>query len=713
MEAERYKDPIASRSFILQTLEEHKEPLTLDEIIKALSIRKKPQQEALSKRLNAMIRDGQLVLNRRGCYGLLGKMNLVKGRVLAHKDGFGFVVPEEGDKDIFMPPKEMRSLMHGDEVVVSIVQERNRGKRKQDSGRISGRLIEVLKRANQTIIGRFHHEHGMGFVVPDNTKIVQDVLVAKEYWGGAEDGQIVEVEIIKHPDRRHPPKGKVIAVLGDYLDAGMEIQMALRSFDVPFEWPATVEAEMQTIPDTVPEEAKQDREDLRALPLVTIDGADARDFDDAVYCEKQGKGWRLLVAIADVASYVKPNSALDQEAVKRGTSVYFPDYVVPMLPEKLSNGLCSLNPDVDRLCLVCEMQINAHGEVKKHRFSRAIMRSHARLTYEQAFQMLQDQSANKTVMPVLNDLSDLYEALHQARQKRGALDFDRVESRIIFDDNRKVEKIISVERLKTHRMIEECMIAANITAALYLGEQKMPFLYRVHEAPKPEKIEALQDFLKGVGLTLSGGDDPQPKDFAKCLKTIESRTDAHMIETVLLRSLNQAVYTPKNEGHFGLALTDYAHFTSPIRRYPDLLVHRALHHLLTGGDNKNYDQSDKSMVSFGQHCSMAERRADEATRDVVDWLKCHYMQERVGDSFAGVVTGVTDFGLFVELTDVYVEGLVHITTLPKDYYTFDAARHALVGDSKGLSFQLSQEVEVTVLRVDLDSRKIDLGLADK
>jgi ribonuclease R len=496
---------------------------------------------------------------------------------------------------------------------------------------------------------------------------------------------------------------------------GMEVDLAIRTHGLPFRWPEAVESEITDIAPEVPEHAKQDRVDLRQLPLVTIDGADARDFDDAVFCERKGKTWRLLVAIADVSSYVDPEAPLDQEARERGTSAYFPRRVIPMLPEVLSNGLCSLNPHVDRLCLVCEMYVNDQGKVVRSRFFEGVMRSAARLTYDEVAAMLVDgddrlRDRHRVLVPHLETLYGLYKALHGARGARGVIEFETTETRIVFDDRGRVARIVPVERNDAHRIIEECMIAANVCAARFLLKHKVPALFRIHEGPTAEKLNDLRAFLVELGLSLRGGDDPQARHYAELLGQARGRPDAHLIQTVMLRSLSQAVYSPDNSGHFGLAHDAYAHFTSPIRRYPDLLVHRAIRHVLAGGQVETFDYNHAQMQGLGEHCSMTERRADDASRDAVDWLKCEFMVDKVGEAFDGLITSVTAFGIFVELDDIYVEGLVHVTAMGDDYYHFDPVHHRLLGERTGTIYRLADRVRVQVARVDLDERKIDFEL---
>lgn len=705
-EARKYDNPIPSREFILETLAGCGKPLNHEQLARELGLEGEEPFEALRRRLNAMERDGQLLRNRRGGYGPVQKMDLVRGRVVGHRDGFGFLIPDEGGEDVFLSARAMRRLIHGDRAVVRIDSIDHRGRRE-------GSVVEVLERSTTEVVGRYRHEAGVGFVSPDNARISQEIIVPDELRGGAQEGQIVQVALVAQPTPRTPPVGKVVEVLGDHMAPGMEIDVAVRANGLPHAWPEVVEGEIAALTPEVPEAAKVGREDIRHLPLVTIDGADARDFDDAVYCEKRrGGGWRLLVAIADVSHYVAPETALDDEALNRGNSVYFPERVIPMLPEVLSNGLCSLNPEVDRLCMVCEMTVSRLGRVTGARFFEGVMRSHARLIYDDVAAMLVagDEALRERhagLLPHLDNLHALYRALRSQREKRGAIDFDTTETRIVFGPERKIERIVPVVRNVAHMLIEECMLAANVSAAEFLGKHKIPTLYRVHDGPGAQKLEELRTFLSELGLQLRGGDKPQPADYALLLEQVQGRPDAHLIQTVLLRSLSQAVYQPQNSGHFGLAFKAYTHFTSPIRRYPDLLVHRAIRHLLRELPREDYPYSDDRMTRFGEHCSTTERRADEATRDAVDWLKCEFMLDRVGDEFNGIISGVTSFGVFVELEQIYVQGLVHITSLADDYYHFDPAHHRLKGERLGRVYRLGDPIRVQVARVNLDDRKID------
>ena len=708
-EAKLYVQPIASRELILEVIAEAELPVNRADVEALLNIHDEAGVEALRRRLNAMLRDGQLVRNRRNCYALADKFDLVQGRVIGHQDGFGFLVTDDEGDDVFLSARQMRALFHGDRVMVRITGLDRRGRREGD-------VVEVLKRNTHTVVGRFYSENGVHFVTPDNKRLPNDIAVPAGESRDARHGQIVSVEIIQQPAKRSPPVGHVVEVLGDHMAPGMEIDIAIRSHEVPQAWPPEVEKEISGYSEQVPASAKRGREDLRELPLVTIDGADARDFDDAVFCEATSGGWRLLVAIADVSHYVHPDTALDTEAIERGNSVYFPERVIPMLPEILSNGLCSLNPDVDRLCMACEMLFNKDGKMLRSRFMNGLMRSHARLTYDEAAAIVVDNDTEtrkrrEPLVPHLEELYRLYKVLRKARTKRGAIDFETTETRIVFGKDRKIEKIVPLVRNDAHKVIEECMVAANVAAARYLQRHKMPALYRVHATPAADKVSDLQEFLNELGLGLRGGARPTGRDYSAVLEMARGRPDEHLINTVLLRSMPRAEYTPDNIGHFGLAHEDYTHFTSPIRRYPDLLVHRAIRHLLAGKKPKSFHYSVDRMHELGEHCSATERRADDATRDAVDWLKCEFMLDRVGETYAGIITSTTSFGLFVELQDIYVEGLVHVTALGNDYYHFDPTRHWLMGERTNKIFRLGDPIEVKVVQVNLDDRKIDFELS--
>jgi ribonuclease R len=711
-EAGKYENPLPSREYVLSTLTERGVPLAFESLAGLLDIREH-ELDAFQRRLGAMQRDGQVMQNRRGDWLIPDKADLIRGRVEGHPDGYGFLVRDEEGPDLFLGPKEMDKALHGDRVMARIVGMDRRG-------RPEGKIVEVLERANHRVVGRVHNEHGVLFVVAENRRISQDILLAPGAKPKAVAGQVVVAEIIEQPSKHSQPIGKVVEVLGNYADPGMEIEIALRKHELPFEFSKEALAEAKKLPDAV---RKGDwkweggvREDIRHLPLVTIDGETAKDFDDAVYCEREGKdgkgGFRLIVAIADVSHYVRAEQSLDRDAYERGNSVYFPRRVIPMLPEKISNGLCSLNPQVERLCMVCDMAIAANGVIKRYRFYPAVMYSHARLTYNQVAEALYGEKSVSSgrleaLLPHLKNLDALYRVLVKARWARGAIDFETVETQMIFDDQGKIARIVPVSRNDAHRIIEECMLAANVCASDFLHENEHAALYRIHEGPTPEKLEKLREFLKEFGLQLAGGDEPHAKDYAKLLEKVKDRPDMQLLQTVMLRSLQQAVYSPDNVGHFGLAYESYTHFTSPIRRYPDLLIHRAIKAVL-----QRTQYRPGKWDEIGIRCSQTERRADEATRDVESWLKCYYMQDRIGEEFAGSVSSATSFGIFVALDDVFVEGLVHISELGSDYFHYDSAKHQLVGERTGRRFRLSDRVRVQLVRVDMESSKIDFRLVE-
>ncbi len=703
-ERERYGLAIPSREFILQILEKQGVPINESKLIELLDITP-DETEFFRRRLSAMIREGQIICNRKGDICVTEKLELIKGTVQGHSDGFGFLVPDDGENDLFLSPKEMHKVLHGDRVIVRVVNIDRRGRREC-------KIVEVLEHVNTRLVGRLYAEHGIFFVVAEDKRINQDILIPKEGTMHARAGQIVVVRLIQQPNYRAQPIGHVVEILGNYAAPGMEIEIALRKFDLPYEFPPEVEKISARLPRKVQKKDLAKREDIRHLPLVTIDGETARDFDDAVYCRQEGKDFRLFVAIADVSHYVLDQDALDKEAFNRGNSIYFPRRVIPMLPEVLSNGLCSLNPQTDRLCMVCEMLWTTKGDLVEYRFYPAVMHSHARLTYNIVAALLEQPKgpiAQKytQLLPHIKLLYRLFKVLRKSRQKRGAIDFETIETEMIFNDQGKIEQIRPIKRNDAHRLIEECMLAANVCASDFLQKHQQPVLYRVHAGPTAEKLAALRDFLKEFGLQLRGGDEPHAKDYARTLTRIKDRADAQLLQTVMLKSLRQAMYSPDNVGHFGLAYETYTHFTSPIRRYPDLLVHRAIKAVLAG---KHYSPGD--WHELGKHCSKTERRADDATREVESWLKCFYMQDKIGDSFEGVISSVVGFGLFVALDTIYVEGLVHISELPSDYFHYDPVKHLLRGERTGKSYRLGDRLRVKLVRVDLETRKIDFVLAD-
>ena len=691
-----YPTEIPERDQILQVLQSEGVPVPEEDLSKALRVTPE-QREGFDRRVAAMERDGQILRNRRGHILIADKAGLIKGKVIGHADGYGFLKPEDGSDDLFLGAKQMYKVLHGDVVLARVIGVDRRG-------RLEGAIVEVLERAASKVVGRLFIEGGVAFVIAENKRINQDIIIKPDQLMGAKAGQVVTAQIVEYPTKHSEPIGHVIEILGDYADPGMEIEIALRKHDLPHEFPKQALDAARRLPKTVEAKDLKGRKDLRKLKFVTIDGETAKDFDDAVYCEKQGKNFRLWVAIADVSHYVKPKDPLDAEAYERGNSVYFPRRVIPMLPEELSNELCSLKPEVDRLVMVCEMEITTGGVVKHYEFYNGVIHSHERMTYTKVWDMLSGKLPSR---PEIDTLYAVFKALFGERQKRGAIDFESVETRMIFDDQGKIERIERVTRNDAHRLIEECMLAANVCASDYLASNDQPTLYRVHEGPTPEKLEALRNMLKDFGLSLGGGDEPHAKDYAALLQRIKGKPFSGMLQTVMLRSLAQAVYTPENVGHFGLAYEAYAHFTSPIRRYPDLLVHRGIKAVLAG---KRYEGVDWNAV--GIHCSETERRADDATRDVEAWLKTYYMQDHVGEEFDGTISGVTGFGLFVTLDELYVDGLVHISDLGQDYFQFDAHKHLLRGERTGVRYQLASRVRVKVVRVNLEQSKIDFVLVN-
>ena len=683
------------RSEILDALNSAGAPLTAQELAARLDV-KGGERRALDAALTALERAGEVVQNRAGALLVAKRIALLAGRIVGHPDGHGFLEPDDGSPRVFLPPAEMREVIHGDRAAVRVSGRDSRG-------RAQGTIVEVLERGNRRIVGRLHAGHGVLFLVPEDRRIAHDIVVPPAEVGRAKAGQVVTVDLIAQPSRHAQPIGRVAEVLGHYADPGMEIEIAVRKFELPHQFSKRALAAAHALADEVRSEDLHGRKDLRELHFVTIDGETARDFDDAVFCRREGKGFRLWVAIADVSHYVRHGDALDVEARERGTSVYFPRRVIPMLPEKLSNGLCSLNPQADRLAMACEMEITPSGEVSGYKFYPALIRSHARLTYTEAWERL----SNKTAKEHLVVLYEVFKLLLGQRERRGAIDFETVETRMLFDARGKIEKIVPEPRNDAHRLIEECMLAANVCAGNFVAEHAHPVLYRVHDVPSAEKVSALRAFLAEIGLQLPGGEIPRPADYAQLLQRIRKRPDFALLQTILLRSLKQAVYSPNNAGHFGLAFDAYVHFTSPIRRYPDLLVHRAIKAILA---RKRYDggSSGVDWEALGRHCSETERRADDASRDVENWLKCYYMRDHVGGTFSGTITGVVPFGLFVTLDDYFVDGLVHISELGRDYFQYDDARHMLLGDRTGMRYRLADRMTVKLVRVDIEQRKMDL-----
>jgi ribonuclease R len=705
-----YKHPIPGPNQLIDFLTEVGRPLKTGAIMKAFDLKGQRMRSLLSDRLNSMVQSGQVLENRRGEYCLTAKLDLVTGTVSGHRDGFGFVARDDGDgEDIYLSAREMRSLFDGDRVAIRI-------KGHDRRGRAEGELVDVLARATREIAGQFIRERGIGLVIPDNTRIAHRILIARGKSGKAKPGDHVVVEILDYPTKVEQATGCITSVIGAPGEKGIATEIAIYSHGIPNQWPRDVLKEIDSYGSTVPTTAKRGRTDLRDVDLVTIDGADARDFDDAVYCEKSGNGWRLLVAIADVSHYVAVGTALDKEATKRGTSVYFPDRVVPMLPEVLSNGLCSLNPKVDRLCMVCEMRVNAEGKVTRSNFFEAVMRSKARLTYGQVGAFLDgksEKSVPKPLQPAIRELQALYRAFAKARSRRGAIEIDLPQTKFKLNKDGEIDRIEVVPRNDAHRLIEECMIAANVQAAKFIKRHRIAGLYRVHARPDPDRFSDLRLYLVSLGLKVAHPDHVEPRHFTQLIRQTADRPDSTAIMMTMLRSLTHAEYSPTNVGHFGLALDSYAHFTSPIRRYPDLLVHRAIRHIVRGGKPGRYDYSGREMERLGAITSAHEKRAEEATRDVEAWLKCQYMEQHLGDDFEGVITGVTNFGVFVQITKLLVDGLVHVTSLDNDYYQYDAGSQRLIGERTRQTYSLGDSMRVKVQRVDMDTRRIDFRPVEK
>lgn len=719
-EAKKYDKPVASRELLIDMIKQAHTPPTFKDLCKKLNYQDEDALVGIKRRLRAMEKDGQVFFNKFKQYTIPAKESVLTGKVIGHRDGYGFFAPDSGGKDFYISSHEMQRVVHGD-IVEGILLDRSDRK-----GRKEIRILDVVEPRKAGIVGRFFVEHNISFVVPDDARIKQDIMINPKQKLGARHGQMVVVELIQRPTKRSNAVGKIVEVLGDHMAPGMEIEIALREHDLPHQFSPEVMEEIASLADEVDDEAKKGRVDLRELPLVTIDGEDARDFDDAVYCEpKKSGGWRLWVAIADVSYYVRPETALDDEAIARGNSVYFPSQVIPMLPEKLSNGLCSLNPDVDRLCMVCEMTVSASGNLSGSKFYPAVMRSHARFTYTKVAAILgtNDQEADaelrsqySALVPDLENLNNLYHALADARIKRGAIAFETEESRFIFNADKKIETIEPLIRNDAHKIIEECMILANVATAKFVEKHEMPGLFRVHDKPSEDKYNNFISYLAELGIEMPKKEQPDPADYGHILERVADRPDQELIQTMLLRSMRQAVYQSENLGHFGLALASYSHFTSPIRRYPDLVIHRVIKSVLEAQENSRandgcYSYSPEAVVELGEHCSMTERRADDATRDVSDWLKCEFMQDHVGDTFQGVISTVTNFGMFVRLSSLHIEGLIHITSLGRDYYHFDDVRMCLTGEQSGAKYHVGDLLEVKVAAVNLDEKKIDLVLA--
>lgn len=700
-EKQRYEHPLPSREWIIELLEQKGVPSKIEVLARELSITEE-EYEFFERRLKAMARDGQVLINRRGAVCAADKLDLVKCRVEAHKDGFGFAVPltPTKDGDFVLYERQMRGIMHGDIVTVRPAGIDRRGRRE-------GTVLDIVERAQSKVVGRFYMDRGVAILEAEDKRLNQSIVLEPDSVAHfkPESGQVIVGEIETYPEQNRPAVAKIIEVLGDYADSGMEIEIAVRKHHLPHQFSEACAKAAKKIPDHVRKSDLKGRVDLRDLPLVTIDGETARDFDDAVFAEKIGRNYRLVVAIADVSHYVRPDDAIDTDAQERSTSVYFPRRVIPMLPENLSNGICSLNPDVERLCMVCDMVITYAGNIKEYRFYPAVMRSHTRLTYNQVWDWISDDLDHPHKAQI-DTLYKLFKILQKKRFERGAVEFESVETQMLFDDNGKIEKIVPVVRNDAHKLIEECMLAANVCAAEFLMKNKHTALFRNHLGPTPEKLATLREQLGLLGLQLGGGDNPTPKDYATLAEQFKGRPDAELLQVMMLRSMQQAVYEPHCDGHFGLAYEAYAHFTSPIRRYPDLTVHRAIKAVL----NQQTYTPNKSWQALGVHTSFCERRADDASRDVENWLKTYYMRDKVGEIFEGKISGMTNFGLFVTLDGIHIDGLVHISDLGEDYFNFRPEIMAIEGERSGIRFNMGDKVSVRVARADLDTSKIDLTL---
>ncbi len=702
----QYGQAIPSRPFLMELLEQYRD-LTFEEISKLFGFNKEWQREALEYRLNAMMRAGQLYRSRDERYRIMDPKASITGVVEGHPEGFGFLTPDEGGDDLFIPPQGMRRVMHGDRVSAKVAGFDNRNRR-------IAAIDEVLEHNTTEFIARLFREGPTLTLVPENRKISNHFAIEKSETKNARHLDIVRAEILEYPSEKGMGRAKVIELFGDEITVEIEIEQALLEHDIPHIFPDAVKEEVKAIPVEVTQKEHEGRKDYREIPLVTIDGITARDFDDAVYCKPMDFGYRLYVAIADVSHYVRLESAISNEAENRGNSVYFPNRVIPMLPVELSNGICSLNPDVDRLCMVAELDINRNGELIDYHFFEGVMRSHARLTYTLVHQIIEgDELLRESYSHLthhLDALYDLYKILNRAREKRGTIDFETTEALFLYDDQGNIENIVTDERNDAHKIIEECMITANIAAARFLEKHKMSTLYRIHQRPEEDKLTKLRALLHEFNLGLGGGEEPTPKDFAVTLEAAKKLPEFEMIQMVMLRSLKQAIYSPENNGHFGLSLTHYAHFTSPIRRYPDLLVHRAIKHILHNRTPETFVYTEKAMVQLGEHTSMTERRADEAVRDVIDWLKAEYLQQFVGEEFDGHIKGVTNFGLFVELDELFVEGLVHISTLSGDFYQYDEEKHRLIGERTRQQYRLNDPVRIRIKESNPETKHIDFTL---
>ena len=711
LEKQRYENPIASRELLLKHLSEAPEPLSAERLAKRLGMRTDAQRDALEKRLAAMVRDGQAIEGPKG-FATASEAERLAGLVRGRANGDVLVIPDDASGALLLARADTASLMHGDRVEVRAVGMNERGRR-------VARLIRRIGEAPKRIGGIWHAGVGHGRVEPEDPGHWYSVEIASRSSHGAKDGDNVIVEITRRPQGETPAHGRIVEVLAGMRPSDVAARFAIVRHDLPQEFPEDVLHAANAFDPKVLPADKAGREDLRGLPLVTIDGADARDFDDAVYAERlKGGGWRLVVAIADVSHYVRVGSALDVEARARATSVYFPDRVIPMLPEHLSNHLCSLMPDVERLAFVCDMRVGKTGVPGRAHFYEAVIRSHARLTYDEAWRFLADpaDTSNAALTPEvrasLQDLYAVYGALKEARDARGALDFRGGEVKARIGEDGKIEGFYAVLRNDAHRLIEECMIAANVQAATALRLAKAKSLYRVHGQPEAKRVTELMKVMTALKIGATFSESPTPREFRQLVERIAARPDGALLEGLVIRALAQAVYQQTNIGHFGLALEEYAHFTSPIRRYPDLLVHRAIKGALVPSSASGHRYSTAELQALGAESSERERRADDASRDVMGYLKCLYLQPRIGESFEATVTSALEFGLFVQLKEMPIDGLVHISNLPGDYWELDSGGMGLVGRRTGRRWRMGDAVKVRLNRVDLLQRQIDFELVE-
>ena len=718
-EASIYVKPVASRELLLQLISEHSKPVSLEQLTQELGLTDPDQIEGLRRRIVAMVRDGQIKADSNNVFQLMARSSLKSGRISATKDGTGYCIFDDVSEPLLIRAQQMRQVFDGDQVLVN--------ERIQAGYEPDGVIVEVTERNTLSIVGNFYRTPSTSYVVPLNKRNQHISIHISGDTSDIAEGALVEVKIDQQPAITAMSQGQIHKVF-DRTQAGQEIEIALLNHRLRHEWTEKLLQEAEKVPSAITDQQIKTRFDLREQAFVTIDGEDSKDFDDAVFCKKEKSGFRLWVAIADVSEYVQPGQALDLEAQLRGNSVYFPREVLPMLPERLSNGICSLNPNQDRLALVCEMRVTAKGNVTDFFFFEAVFRSHARLTYGQVASVLENKEKSqltKEVSANLVALEKVYQAFLHSRNKRGALTIELPELRFIFENDR-VKSLTHTTRNIAHKIIEEAMLAANVCAAKLLAEQKIPTLYRKHDDPDTARVTEFQQFLKLLGLRLAGNGEPRPKHFLNLIEQLDKIVNADIILMQILRTMSKAEYTPDQLPHFGLAYESYTHFTSPIRRYPDLLVHRAIRSLIhsrkkTTGvkrvkgsgiwkNKESYPYDKQQLATIGRHCTDTEKRAEDASRDVQQYLRCTYLQKFVGDSFQGIVKTVTKFGLFVEMEKTYSEGLLHISQLRGDYYIFDKNSMSLRGEHSGVTYSTGTKVGVRLVKVDIEQGMIDLEL---